>query len=195
MRVISGSAKKRILKMPRGGKVRPTADRVKEALFNILGPLILDAQVLDLYAGSGALGIEALSRGGALCVFVEKERKVIATLRKNLQITDFAGKSELIINDVKKALLMLSKKDRSFDLVFMDPPYGKKIELETLIQIAQLPILKSGGIVVVESFVGQPLPETISPLLKIRFEKYGDTVLSFYKKQRGGLFENSRLPR
>lgn len=182
MRVISGSAKKTILKVPGGRKVRPTADRVKEALFNILGPVVVDAEILDLYAGSGALGIEALSRGGAHCIFVEKDRKVMETLRENLRITKLSHKADLINNDVKRGLNILARKGTSFDIIFMDPPYERQLELATLKEITRLNLIKTGGVVVVESHKSQSLPEKVSFLKKSRYEKYGDTILTFYIK-------------
>jgi len=185
VRVISGSAKRTSLKMPGGGKVRPTADRVKEALFNILGPRVVGAEILDLFAGSGALGIEALSRGGVRCVFVEKDRRVMSTLKENLRITKLLPKADLINNDVKKGLKLLARQGSSFDIIFMDPPYLQEWEIIVLEEIARLQLLKTGGVVVVESHKNQSFPDKVSWLIKVRSEKYGDTVLTFFTKTNG----------
>lgn len=196
MRVIAGSAKKTKLKMPGGGKVRPTADRVKESLFNILGPRVTGARVLDLFAGSGALGIEALSRGARHCVFVERDRRVAATLRENLERTKLVSKSSIITQDIGRALRILFKKNSGFDIIFVDPPYIEELELAALEKIHDLNLINSGGLVVVESYKKRFLPDQISSLEKERTEKYGDTVLNFYfKKTRFEMNEKGGGPR
>jgi 16S rRNA (guanine(966)-N(2))-methyltransferase RsmD len=180
VRVISGSAKRTSLKMPRGGKVRPTADRVKEALFNILGPTVQDTFILDLFAGSGALGIEALSRGGAYCFFVEKDRLVMDTLKKNVEKTKLLHKAEFINKDVGKGLKLLAGKKVTFDFVFMDPPYRQQLEIVTLEQLSSFKLLVNGAVVVMESDKNQLFPDKVSSLSKVRCEKYGNTMLTFY---------------
>lgn len=185
MRVISGSAKKTSLKMPGGGKVRPTADRVKEALFNILGPMVIEADILDLFAGSGALGIEALSRGGKYCIFVEKDRRVMATLKENLQRTKLIHRADFITQDAGRGLKLLSIRGFTFDIIFMDPPYRQGLELIVLEQISDLCLVKNGGVVVVESHKEQSFPDKVSFLEKVRCQKYGDTILTFFVNNNG----------
>jgi len=180
VRVIAGSAKRTTLKMPGQGKVRHTADRVKEALFSMLGSGVQEAEILDLFAGSGALGIEALSRGGAYCVFVEKDKRVMGTLKKNLEHTKLLEKAFLINNDVYKGLKLLARKGIAFDYIFMDPPYGQQLEFDALEEICSFKLLKSCGIVVVESHKKQMFPDMVSSLKKIRCEKYGDTLLTLF---------------
>ncbi|MGB9825598.1 MAG: 16S rRNA (guanine(966)-N(2))-methyltransferase RsmD, partial [Desulfofundulus sp.] len=121
MRVIAGIAKKSRLKIPRGWKGRPTADRVKESLFNILSPLIPGSCFLDLYAGTGNVGIEALSRGAQRVVFVEQDKKAVRVIRDNLVHVGFSERAELLAQDVFLALRQLG--GQSFDVIFLDPPY------------------------------------------------------------------------
>lgn len=180
MRVIAGSAKKTSLKMPGSGRVRPTADRVKEALFNILGPMVMDAELVDLYAGSGALGIEALSRGGFYCYFIERDRAVSGTLRENLHRTKLQDQAEVIVADALKGLKMLARRGAVFDIIFADPPYSRGREAILLENISSLQVLKRGGVVVVESQKDRLLPDSVALLLQVRAETYGDTRLSFF---------------
>lgn len=180
MRVIAGTAKRRRLKVPRGLEVRPTSDRVKEALFNILGELVQGCRFLDLYAGTGNIGIEALSRGAAGAVFVEKDLKNIRVIRDNLTVTGLEEKARIIHQDVGKALFMLGQEGQVFDLVFMDPPYLKDLEQGALEGIIRHGLLDPGGMVVVESSSKDRLPQKVATLNLTRQEKYGDTVLSFY---------------
>ena len=127
MRVIAGSAGGTRLKVPRGMAVRPTSDRVKEALFSILGARVCETVVWDLFAGSGAIGIEALSRGAAECVFVEKNRRHLGMINENLARTGLAGRARLIGLDVGKALSLLSREERQADLIFLDPPTRRQM--------------------------------------------------------------------
>ncbi|MCF8010662.1 MAG: 16S rRNA (guanine(966)-N(2))-methyltransferase RsmD [Clostridiales bacterium] len=178
MRVISGSAKKTILKAPGTNLVRPTSDRVKEGLFNILGS-VADVEVLDLFAGSGAVGIEALSRGGKSCDFVEKSPKVAKVIKSNLDKTRLSNNAAVIIGDVKKKLYSFFKKDRSFDLIFMDPPYVQDT-YDILKLIAEKNLLKTTGVVVVESQKNKLMYNNVSILHGYRTAVYGNTMLTFY---------------
>jgi 16S rRNA (guanine(966)-N(2))-methyltransferase RsmD len=181
LRVISGSAKKRKLKTPPGMGVRPTSDRVKEALFNILGNSVLDCSFLDLFAGSGNIGIEALSRGAASAVFVENNYKNLLVIKENLHITGLSDKARLIRGEVAAVLSGLGIENQVFDIIFLDPPYLKDYERETLAAIARHRLLKPDGRVIVESSKNQHLPRNAGDLEVFRQEKYGDTVLSFYR--------------
>ena len=184
MRVIAGSAKKRRLIAPPGLAVRPTADRVKEALFNILGGYVLESRFLDLFAGAGGVGIEALSRGAGQVVFVEKEPKNMEIIKKNLQLTGLSDKAGCLCLSAEKALELLALEDASFDLIFMDPPYRQNLVSGTLHCIAVNSLLSADGLVVVETGKEIPLPERENDGLSIvRREKYGDTLLAFYQYQ------------
>lgn len=179
MRVISGIAKGRKLKAPRGLSTRPTTDRVKEALFNILGQNIPDCSFLDLFAGSGAIGIEALSRGAARVILVEKDPQALRAIKENLAMTGFDSKAGIMPKDVYSALN--SQPSEQYDYIFMDPPYLQKHEEKVLSIIDRLSLLKDNGIMVIECSKLDSLPQQVGRIKLYREEKYGDTVLSFYQ--------------
>ncbi|HBQ28141.1 methyltransferase [Peptococcaceae bacterium SCADC1_2_3] len=180
MRVIAGTVKRQKLNAPRGWSGRATADRVKEALFNILGENIIGARFLDLYAGIGNVGIEALSRGAAESVFVEKDPRANQAILKNLDHTGLGDKANVLTQEVAVALRWLGKNKRSFDLIFLDPPYQNNLEVFTVELIMRYNLLAGGGLVIVESSKRVVLPVKIDGLVLTRQEKYGDTLLSFY---------------
>lgn len=130
MRVIAGKARSLLLKTIEGNETRPTTDRIKETLFNMLMPYIPDCKFLDLFAGSGAIGIEAISRGAAECVFVEQNTKAIACINDNVKHTKFVEESKILKYDAISYISNLKKID--FDVIFMDPPYGKLLEKNVL---------------------------------------------------------------
>jgi 16S rRNA (guanine966-N2)-methyltransferase len=177
MRVIAGSAGGTRLKVPRGMAVRPTSDRVKEALFSILGARVCEAAVWDLFAGSGAIGIEALSRGAAECTFVEKNRLHLGMIKENLARTSLAGRARLIGLDVGKALSLLSREERQTDLIFLDPPYQESNVPQVLQAIELSHLLREDGLLVLELFTRSRLWPKDQPQIDQR--RYGDTVLAF----------------
>lgn len=181
MRVIAGVAKKRHLKVPSGWTGRPTADRVKESLFNILGGKVLDCAFLDLFAGTGNIGIEALSRGAKLAVFVEKDRRAAAAVGYNLKMTGFESRSKIVVRDVYQALAGLQGEGGGFDIIFLDPPYGQGFEVPVIKKVLELKLLASGGLVISESGKRETLPAHIGEVSLFRQERYGDTVISFYQ--------------
>jgi 16S rRNA (guanine(966)-N(2))-methyltransferase RsmD len=142
----------------------------------------LDCSFLDLFAGSGNIGIEALSRGAANAVFVENNEKVISIIKENLRITGLAGQGRLIRGEVAAVLSRLGSEKQVFDIIFLDPPYLKDYETDTLAGIARHRLLKPDGMVVVESSKNHHLPRIVEDLKIMRQEKYGDTLLSFYVK-------------
>ena len=150
MRVIAGKARSLKLMTPPGMDTRPTTDRTKETLFNILQPEIGGARFLDLFSGSGAIGIEALSRGAAFAVFVEKDRAAAECIRKNLAFTKLGDNGQILRKDVGAALKSLEKGE-PFDLIFMDPPYGRGLERQVLEYMAHSSLLAEEGTVVVEA--------------------------------------------
>lgn len=184
MRVITGTAKGHRLKAPKGMATRPTADRVKEALFNLLGDRVFDARFLDLFAGTGSIGIEALSRGAELAVFIETSSQALQVIRENLSHTGLAERSEIYRQDVLIALEMLGKQFRTFNLIFIDPPYLKCYEEKVLQKINDMNLLLADGIVVVESSKKDLLPDQVGQLIMCRCEKYGDTLLNFYRREQ-----------
>lgn len=150
MRVIAGKARRLPLKTVPGVETRPTTDRIKETLFNILQPGLADCRFLDLFSGSGAIGIEALSRGAAEAVFVEKSPKASACIKENLTFTKLSEDSKLLTMDVLQALRSLEKKG-VFDFVFMDPPYGQELERQVLEYLAESSIIDQDTMIIVES--------------------------------------------
>lgn len=179
--MISGSAGGHKLKTLKGSLTRPTSDRVKEALFNIISVRIPGARALDLFAGSGGLGIEALSRGAETVVFVEKNPAAVAVIKENLQRTNLWDRSEVINADAMEALAALEKHGRKFDLIFMDPPYGKKLIDGALNKVEKSDIIGEGALIAAEHDVDDRLPESVGRLKAVRQARYGDTVLSFFK--------------
>jgi 16S rRNA (guanine(966)-N(2))-methyltransferase RsmD len=174
MRVIAGSARGRPLVAPRGTATRPIADRVKETLFAILADRVVDANVLDLYAGSGAVGVEALSRGAAHCTFVERDRRAVAAIRENLERAGVTDRASVSGVDVLR-FLHEPTEDR-FDLLFLDPPYAERAILAPLERLA--PRLAPGATVVVKHHWRTPIPETAG-LARWRERRFGETGLTF----------------
>ncbi len=151
MRIIAGSAKGRRLKTRDGEDTRPTTDRAREALFAMLQFEIADVRFLDLFAGSGAVGIEALSRGAASAAFVEHDRAAVRCIRENLAVTGFDRQSRLYQQDVLTAVRTFGTDGERFDIIFLDPPYNKGLEQPVVEEIVRSEVLESGGLLVVES--------------------------------------------
>lgn len=174
MRVIAGSAGSITLVSPRDRATRPITDRVKETLFGILGERVLDARVLDLYAGSGAIGIEALSRGAAHATFVERSREGLAAIRSNLERTRLAAAASVHGDDVLRYLERTG--DGPFDLVVLDPPYAERAILAPLERLG--PHLAPDATVVVKHFWRTPIPD-VAGLERWRERRFGETALTF----------------
>jgi len=182
MRVIAGSARGRHLKGLRGAKLRPTADRVREGLFSMLASRFdFDAAVvLDLFAGTGALGIEALSRGAARAVFVEQSRAALHVLRANVELCGFAPRAEIRPLPVRRALRELDERSYRFDGVLLDPPYGRGLLNSTLQMLAESALLRSGAWVIGEGHVDDAVAETYGTLRLTRTRRYGKTSVVLY---------------
>ena len=150
MRVIAGSARRLNLISPKGMSTRPTSDKVKETLFNIIAPELYDAEFLDLFAGSGAIGIEALSRGAKHCTFVEKDKSATECIRKNLETTRFSEKATVLPYDVFTCIYNLHCKG-GYDIIFMDPPYDKELEKAVLKSLSGLDIVTDDTMMIVEA--------------------------------------------
>jgi len=185
MRVIAGSARGMRLTSPDGIQTRPTADRVKESLFSIISSRreFEGARVLDICAGTGGLGIEALSRGAASCCFIEHDRKVVKILERNLSTTGFAAQSECISLDVLKGLQLLSRQEKCFDMVFFDPPYASGLYADVPETLNALQLLTDQALLVIECSSKMTLAERFGLLFRIDRRIYGDTALEFFVRE------------
>ena len=150
MRVIAGSARSLRLKTLDGMETRPTTDRIKETLFNIIGPSVYDSVFLDLFSGSGGIGIEALSRGAREAFFVEKNPKAMACIRENLKFTRLESRAVTITRDVMDALYRLEG-EKVFDIIFMDPPYDRDYEKNVLIYLAESGLIYEDTMIIIEA--------------------------------------------
>jgi 16S rRNA (guanine966-N2)-methyltransferase len=177
MRVTGGIGRGQRLKVPTGDSVRPTSDKVKQALFNILGQKVEAAVFLDLFAGAGGIGIEALSRGASRVIFVDDSRGSLSVIKQNLEQTGFGDRAEAVFS---KAETFLKKPSGPYDIVFLDPPYAEEMQ-PLLERLAVAGVLKPDSIIVAEHFKKQPSPENAGTLTLYRDAQYGDTVLAFYK--------------
>ena len=183
MRVISGVAKGRRLVSPSDRRIRPTSDRIKEALFSIIGSMrgdFVGCRVLDLFAGTGNLGIEALSRGGSEAVFIDNHRTSAALILKNLAATGFSDRAEVMVADTFTALAQLDSQGRAFDLVFADPPYDQGIVTPLLERLSSLSILGDDALVIIETASREELETAKGKLNLFDRRFYGDTAIAFY---------------
>lgn len=180
MRVVAGTARGTVLKTPDGMLTRPTADRVKEAVFSIVHFDVQDAVVLDLFGGTGQLGIEALSRGAKRAVFVDHQQKACDLIRENLRRTRFTDRASVIRSDY---LEYLKRTGEKFDMILLDPPYAEIFLENSLNCIAEIDILQSGGIIVTERPVGKELPLQFHGYTRSRDYKYGKTLITLYRRE------------
>ena len=199
MRVIAGTFKGRRLTAPKGNRlVRPTTDRVKESVFSILREQVVDANFLDLCAGTGSIGIEALSRGAKHVTFLDRDPRCIAIIEQNLNVCGLTAEPRaryyLLCRDVLKGIASLRKRAAVFEVIYFDPPYfglgdssQSSIELYTtgLAMLAKTALLGIGGILLVEHARQVVLPDVVGGLNRDRQARYGGTVVSFYQKRRG----------
>ena len=183
MRVITGTARGRKLAALEGVEVRPTTDMVKEAMFSILQFEIEGAVVLDLFAGSGQLGIEALSRGAASAVFVDQRRDAAALIRDNLKLTGLEDRAKVVCGD---AAAFLPSAGEKFGLIFIDPPYAANLWEKTIKAISQFDILSNHGIIVCESPSDQDMPPVEPPYFLRRTYRYGRIKVTTYCREEDG---------
>lgn len=172
------------MKTLKGDNTRPTTDRVKESLFNILAPFIEGSTVLDLFSGSGSLGIEALSRGAKKAILVDKSVESVEIIKENLCNTKLDQIAKVLNNEYKQAINLLISHNERFDLVFLDPPYDKGLVLESILLLQESELLLSGAIIVCETQQAERLPDVEGFLEKRDERKYGDTKLTFYKNTK-----------
>ena len=180
LRIIAGSARNRRIEAPEGKNTRPTLDRVRENLFNILQTRIRDSAVLDLFAGSGALSFEAISRGASRAVLCDLDRNANRIEKQNAQTLGFSAQTEILCCDWKTAVRMLQKRGERFDLVFLDPPY-RMTDLSE-VSAALEPLMDADGLVIVEHEAKQP-PEFGTGFEKTDERKWGFCGMTFYRKR------------
>ncbi|NLB79036.1 MAG: 16S rRNA (guanine(966)-N(2))-methyltransferase RsmD [Clostridiaceae bacterium] len=183
LRVIGGTAKGVPLKTPDTKNTRPTLDRTKESLFNILMPYISGTLVLDLFSGSGSLGIEVLSRGAKEAVFVDQSKNCRDIIIENLRKTRMEERSKVMTLDVIKAIKTLSDQKLKFDIIFLDPPYNMNFIAKTIQNIDEFDIIAEEGILACEHHVDENAPERVGSLTKVRTKVYGETLYSFYLRE------------
>lgn len=183
MRIITGIAKGRTIKAPEGINTRPTSDRVKESLFNIISKKIYGAKVLDLFSGTGNLGLEALSRGAEVCTFVENNNSTYKILSSNIENLGFTSNSELFKGDSFDMLETLGKYNKKYDIIFLDPPYSMGLVEKSIQKISRLTILGQDGIIVSECDEKDIISENIYDIKTYRIEKYGRTKIYFWNKE------------
>jgi 16S rRNA (guanine(966)-N(2))-methyltransferase RsmD len=194
MRIVAGAFRGRRLNSPKSDRIRPTTDRTREALFSIIASRISGARVLDLFAGTGALGLEALSRGASHAVFVDQSAEAIRLLRANIALCGVEDRTRVLTGQVSQVLYHLSKKEEAFDLVFMDPPYSTGWIEKTIPLLGELAHPET--LIVAEHHRKDQVAPEIGEWLKVKERRYGDSVISFFEKvSRNEKAENSNPSR
>jgi 16S rRNA (guanine966-N2)-methyltransferase len=188
MRVIAGIHRSRILKSLKGLALRPTSDRLRETLFNVLAPTIASSRFVDLFAGTGAIGIEALSRGAAEVIFIENHAPAATLIRRNLETLGINTGATVLAVDALRGLGMLAARKNSgtpaFDHIFLDPPYAAAEDYSRVLEfLGAADLLAPGGIVIAEHRRNFDLPEEPGALKRFRVLRQGDAALSFYRRQ------------
>jgi 16S rRNA (guanine966-N2)-methyltransferase len=182
MRVIAGKFKSRQLRTLRGSALRPTSDRLRETLFNILGDAVQDSVFVDLFAGTGAIGIEAISRGAHHAIFVERHAPAVKLIRENLKSLEIGAQAEIFPLDALRGLEKLASQRATVDFIFLDPPYANAREYEKVLEfIGSTEMISSGGIVIAEHAKKLELPLFAEALERTRVVLQGDSALSFYR--------------
>jgi 16S rRNA (guanine966-N2)-methyltransferase len=183
MRIIAGEAKGRRFNLPKGCRIRPTADRVKESLFDMLYP-VEGVRFLDMFAGCGNCGLEALSRGARYAVFLEKEPRLVDAIRENLRLLGFEGRAEIVSADAEKGVRRLAERAERFDILFADPPYEEGFLAEIMKWLERVNLLADNGIIVLQHSVREALEgSSVQAMAVADQRRYGDTMLSFLKKR------------
>ena len=187
MRVIAGTLRSRTLQAPAGLATRPTSDRLRETLFNVLGTEIAGAHFIDIFAGTGAVGIEALSRGAAEVVFIEHHAPAAALIRKNLEALGIRGGATVLPSDALRGLAMLAGRAESepaFTHAFLDPPYADALNYHRVLgYLAAAKFLGGHAVVIAEHRHSFQSPEQVGALSRVRILRQGDAALSFYRRE------------
>ena len=180
MRITSGTLKNRKIKSREGKETRPTLERIKEAIFSIIGDKITDARFLDLYSGTGNMAIEALSRGAERAVMIEQDKEALRIIIENVNDLKLDGKCRAYKNDVFRAVEILGRKNEKFDVIFLDPPYKENITEKTLEKISESEILAEDGIIISEHSVYEKSKDAVGNLVKYDERDYNKKIVTFY---------------
>ena len=183
MRIIGGIKGSQRIKSSKSRSLRPTMDRVRETVFNILGNRVSNASFLDLFAGTGSVGIEALSRGAREVVFVEKEFRTAKILGENLERLGLEKEGIILKMDFSKAIEAINRDGKQFDIIYIDPPYASGLCGESLKLLADFDIINQDGLILAEHFFKDKLHEMFGGLKLARIKKIGDTSISIFKKE------------
>ncbi len=176
MRVIAGDFKGRQLKSVPTHQTRPTTDKVKEAVFHKIGPYFDGGKALDLFAGSGGLGIEALSRGVSSCIFVDQQQKAIQTIYENIHTLDLTDRTEVFKTDAKRAMKAAGKRGLTFDYIFLDPPYKKFSYKELMEALLDYELLAEQGVIICEHDASEEIPASVGRLTQMDSDVYGSNI-------------------
>ncbi|MEK6645156.1 MAG: 16S rRNA (guanine(966)-N(2))-methyltransferase RsmD [Candidatus Firestonebacteria bacterium] len=180
MRIIAGYAKGRQIKSIPGLSTRPLLEKVRGAIFNILRNEIMEKEILDLYSGTGSIGLEALSRGAKSIIFIDNNLVCVQTIQENLKNLGFADYATVYKNDIEKALAIIARKEFKFDIIFIDPPYLKNLCEMNLKLVEKINILRNSGIIVIHHHKKEILPEKFKNIYLSDKRKYGDAIISMY---------------
>ena len=180
MRITGGELRGIPIRAPGGKRTRPTSDKIRQAMFNVLGDSVAGAEALDLFAGSGALGIEALSRGAESVVFVEKDTAAVRAINANIEKAALSDRTRVFRTDFRSALTRLSREDAKFDIIFIDPPYEGDFLADVRAAFQENGVTTKESIIVVEHFAKTSPPELLSGLPLADTRSYGQTALSYY---------------
>lgn len=192
VRIIAGAAKGRALKAVPGTNTRPTTDKVKEAIFSMIGPFFDGGIALDLFAGTGGLGLEAWSRGAEKVIFVDKDKISVDIIRHNVRAAGAESDAEIYRNDADRALKALAKRGISFSLVFLDPPYRMTDMNEWMSELAEKGMLEPDATIMVEHDASVAYSDNIPGFHQIRSAKYGDTAVTIYRYIEGTMEDTNR---
>ncbi|MBF0117349.1 MAG: 16S rRNA (guanine(966)-N(2))-methyltransferase RsmD [Desulfobacterales bacterium] len=183
MRIIGGDLKRRTLSSVKGIQTRPTSDKLREAIFNIISSDVCGTIVVDLFAGTGALGLEALSRGSDFALFIDNNKTSLGVIEKNIQALGLTAKTKIQCWDILKNLSCLKLIEAKFDIVFMDPPYNKNIIQPALVNLYNSNHIKKESLIIIEHSVLEPIPTNFNGFELTDQRKYGKTLVSFLKME------------
>ena len=184
MRIIAGKYRSLPLEAVKGNNTRPTTDKIKEAVFNSIGPYFDGGLMLDLYAGSGSVGLECISRGMDHAIFVDKSYDAISTIKKNIAFVKVPSQCTVLKMDANMAIKRMASEGKKFDLVYMDPPYANQQNEKIMNELCELNLLNENAVVVVESLKEDVFSEDIGPLHKYKEALYGITRISYYEVRK-----------